>query len=130
MIRLQRVYDEHGSDPRAGTRFLVDRLWPRGRKKADLHLDGWLREVAPSTELRQWYGHHVERFDEFRSRYIRELDAHPDAWEPLLEAARHGRITLLHGARDTEHNNATVLKDYLEARLKRPSRTKPRRTVH
>ncbi|WP_223641712.1 DUF488 domain-containing protein [Corallococcus sp. EGB] len=130
MIRLQRVYGEHRPDPRAGTRFLVDRLWPRGIKKVDLRLDGWPREVAPSTELRQWYAHNVERFDEFRSRYIHELDAHPDAWEPLLEAARHGRITLLHGARDTEHNNATVLKEYLEARLKHPSRKKPRHTVH
>ncbi|RKH91901.1 DUF488 family protein [Corallococcus sp. AB045] len=130
MIRLQRVYDEHGLDPRAGTRFLVDRLWPRGRKKVDLHLDGWPRDVGPSTELRRWFAHDVARWDEFRRRYTRELDAHHDAWEPLLEAARQGRVTLLYGARDTEHNNAVVLKDYLEARLKRSARTKPRRTVH
>ncbi|MBJ6760656.1 DUF488 family protein [Myxococcaceae bacterium JPH2] len=130
MIQVQRVYGEQGADARTGTRFLVDRLWPRGVKKTDLRLDGWPRDVGPSTELRRWFAHDVERWDEFRRRYTRELDAHHDAWEPLLEAARHGRVTLLYGARDTEHNNAVVLKDYLEARLKRSARTKSHRTVH
>src|SRR6185437_16873383 len=84
MIRIKRTYE-----PRArgdGGRILVERLWPRGMKKADLHADAWMKDVAPSTELRQWFGHEVERWDEFRRRYQRELNAKPDSWAPVLEA--------------------------------------------
>lgn len=97
----------------AGAVFLVDRVWPRGVRKDDLDMDGWLRDVAPSDDLRRWFGHRPERFEEFRDRYRRELDERPDALRPLLEAARRGRVTLLYGARDTEHNQAVVLRDYL-----------------
>jgi uncharacterized protein YeaO (DUF488 family) len=107
--------------PGSARRFLVDRVWPRGVRKDDLHLEGWLREVAPSAELRRWFGHDPARWEEFRRRYTAELDARPDAWWPLLEAARAGDVVLLFGARDAEHNNAVVLRDYLVPRL-RPSR--------
>lgn len=112
MIRVKRVYDP--PDPDDGQRFLVERLWPRGVKKEALALDGWLREVAPSDGLRRWFGHDPAKWEEFRRRYFQELDARPEAVRPLLEAARRGNVTLLFSARDTAHNNAVVLRDYLE----------------
>lgn len=115
MIRIRRVYDPQQQDE--GARYLVDRLWPRGIRKESLHLEGWLREVAPSAELRRWFGHDPERWEEFRRRYASELDANPDTWRPLLEAARGGTTTLLYAAKDTEHNDAVALRSYLQARL-------------
>ena len=112
MIRLKRVYEP--TDPDDGRRFLVERLWPRGTKKEALSLDGWLKDVAPSDGLRRWFGHDPARWSEFRRRYATELDARPDAWRPILLAARDGPVTLLFSARDTEHNNAVALKSYLE----------------
>ncbi|HEX2314000.1 MAG TPA: DUF488 family protein [Thermomonospora sp.] len=114
MIEVRRVYDP---PPGRGAVFLVDRMWPRGRRKEDLRLDGWARDAAPSTELRRWFGHRPERFAEFAERYRRELDGNPDAVRPLLEAARSGPVTLLYAAKDTEHNQAVVLRDYLTERL-------------
>ncbi|NRQ39888.1 DUF488 family protein [Nonomuraea sp. NN258] len=113
-IEIQRVYDHR--DP-TGAVFLVDRMWPRGVRKDDLPLDGWPRDVAPSTELRQWFGHRPERFEAFAERYRRELDGHREELEPLLAAARRGTVTLLYGAKDTEHNQAVVLRDYLREQL-------------
>ena len=115
-ISIKRVYGEPVQD--GSTRFLVDRLWPRGIKKEDLPVDGWLKEVAPTDELRHWFGHAPARWSEFRSRYQAELDANPAAWQPILAAARKGPVTLLFGARDEEHNQAVVLRDYLAPRLK------------
>jgi uncharacterized protein YeaO (DUF488 family) len=109
------VHDADGAGP--GRRFLVDRLWPRGVRKDALPLDGWLRDVAPSAELRRWFGHDVERWPEFRRRYLAELEEAPDAVRPLLEAAREGDVTLLYAARDAEHNNAVVLREHLLATL-------------
>ena len=114
-IRVVRVQDAHTAE--AGRRFLVDRLWPRGVRKESLALDGWLRDVAPSDELRKWFGHDVERWPEFRRRYLAELAAAPDAVRPLLDAAREGDVTLLYAARDAEHNNAVVLREHLLATL-------------
>ncbi len=115
MIQTKRVYDHPSPD---GTRrFLVDRVWPRGIKKEELHLDAWLRDVAPSNELRKWFGHDPAKWEEFRRRYAAELDTEPTAWQPLLDAARQGEVTLLYGARDTEHNQAVALKEYLEKHL-------------
>ena len=114
MIRLKRSYD-----PRAladGRRILVERLWPRGMKKSALEADAWLKEVAPSTELREWFGHRVERWDEFRRRYRKELNDKPDAWAPILDASRRGTVTLLYSAHDVLHNGALVLRDYLVER--------------
>ncbi len=114
-IDVQRVYDER---PRhRGRRFLVDRLWPRGIRKADLPLDGWLRDVAPSDELRRWFGHDPTRWSEFVRRYRDELDHHPEAWKPLRDAAKRGSVILLFGAKDEEHNNAIALQQYLLEKL-------------
>ena len=113
-IDVQRVYDQ---PLHRGRRFLVDRLWPRGVRKADLPLAGWLKDVAPSDGLRRWFGHDPERWREFSKRYREELDEHPDAWKPLLGAAKHGRVVLLYGAKDEEHNNAVALRRYLERKL-------------
>lgn len=115
MLRVKRVYEAPGSDD--GARYLVERLWPRGMKKENLIMDAWLKEVAPSNDLRRWFGHDPAKWDEFQRRYWAELDANPSASKPLIEASRRGNVTLLYSARDTEHNNAIVLKSFLEKRL-------------
>ncbi len=117
MISLKRAYEPAARQD--GRRFLVERLWPRGIKKEALPLDGWLKDVAPSPELRRWFGHDPEKWREFQQRYGRELDSRPPAWEPLLAAARRGRVTLVFSSHDQEHNNAVVLKNYLEKKLAR-----------
>lgn len=114
-IDIARAYDALGQDGRV--RFLVDRMWPRGVTKETLRLAAWLREVAPSTELRRWFGHEPERWQEFQQRYRAELDANPQAWQPIVDAAERGPVTLLFGARDREHNQAVVLRDYLLHKL-------------
>jgi uncharacterized protein YeaO (DUF488 family) len=115
-IRFHRAYDD--ASPEDGTRVLVDRLWPRGLRKDDAHFDAWLREVAPSTELRRWYGHDPQRFDEFRERYLAELrdTEHQQALGELDELARKGRITLLTATRDLDHSQAAVLAGQLSHR--------------
>ncbi|RKP50681.1 DUF488 domain-containing protein [Trinickia fusca] len=114
-IDIARAYDPPGDDD--GARYLVDRMWPRGVTKESLRIEAWLREVAPSTELRRWFGHDPERWDAFIERYRAELDDNVEAWQPLAEAARHGRLTLVYGARDREHNQAVALRDYLQEKL-------------
>lgn len=106
-IQLARVYD---APPEGGRVVLVERLWPRGVRRADLHVDAWLKDVAPSTELRKWFAHDPDKWGEFRDRYFAELDAHPDAWQPLLLDVP---VTLLFSSRDRVHNNAVALRDYL-----------------
>jgi uncharacterized protein YeaO (DUF488 family) len=135
MIEALRVYDS--PRPKAGakksSRYLVERLWPRGMKKESLQLDAWLKDVAPSNDLRHWYGHKLERWPEFRRRYLAELRANfaaqkrppgrrlvePGGLAALLEATRRGDVTLLYSARDSEHNSAVVLRDFLMSKLKR-----------
>ena len=114
-IDIARAYDLLGQDGRV--RFLVDRMWPRGVTKDTLRLEAWLRDVAPSTALRRWFGHDPERWEEFRERYHAELDAHPQAWQPLVDAAERSPVVLLFGARDREHNQAVVLREYLLHKL-------------
>ncbi|MTD53159.1 DUF488 domain-containing protein [Amycolatopsis pithecellobii] len=112
-IAYRRIYDEPGHSD--GVRVLVDRVWPRGMRKEDAHLDEWLREVAPSTELRRWYGHDPERFAEFRRRYLAEL-RDPSRREPaqrLHSLARTRNLTLLTATRDVEHSQAAVLAQWL-----------------
>ncbi len=112
-IALWRVYD---GDPPPGPAYLVERLWPRGVRKEALPIDGWLRDVAPSAELRQWFGHDPAKWAEFHRRYFAELDAHPEAWRALADAVAAGPVTLVYSSRDREHNNAVALRDYLRLR--------------
>jgi len=115
MIKLRRTYDE--PQPDSGPRFLVDRLWPRGIKNEALDMDDWLKAVAPSDDLRHWFGHDPDKWPEFQKRYFAELDDNPVAWQPILDAARQGNVTLLYSAKDMAHNNAVALKAYLEKEL-------------
>jgi len=116
-IRLARAYDEPSPDD--GYRVLVDRLWPRGRTKEELRLDAWERELGPSDELRRWFGHDPARWDEFQTRYRAELAAPEKVrlLDELAARAREGRLTIIFGARDTEHNQARVVANEIEARL-------------
>lgn len=115
MIRTKRVYDlAERSD---GSRFLVDHLWPRGLKKEALQVEQWIKLVSPSNRLRDWFGHDPAKWKEFQHRYFAELDEKPDTWKTLLEAARIKDVTLVFSARDTEHNNAVALRNYLEGKL-------------
>ena len=112
MITVKRVYEP--PTPEDGTRFLVERLWPRGIKKASLQLDAWLKDVAPSAALRRWFGHDPAKWEAFQRRYFAELDDKSETLQPLIEATQRGDVTLLYSARDTAHNNAVALKLYLE----------------
>jgi len=123
MIRVKRTYDLPARGD--GWRVLVERLWPRGMKKEALAADAWLKEVAPSTELRKWFNHRVDRWEEFQHRYRDELKKNPDAWRPILDAGRRGAVTLLYSAHDTVHNGALVLRDYLMERNAKPRSPRP-----
>jgi uncharacterized protein YeaO (DUF488 family) len=115
MFKIKRVYERAEADD--GVRFLVERLWPRGMKKEQLKMKAWLKEVAPSPDLRSWYGHDPVKWEEFQQRYRAELEADPDAWARILAEARRGDVTLLYSARDTEHNSAPLLKEFLEEKI-------------
>ena len=110
-VRLKRAYQPAGPDD--GHRVLVDRLWPRGVKKADAGVDLWMKELAPSTQLRKWFGHDATRWPEFRRRYKLEIREHSDQLEKLRAMARNGPITLVYAAHDEAHNDAVVLRDLL-----------------
>lgn len=117
VIQLKRAYED--AEPADGVRILVERLWPRGVSKHNARVDAWPKDLAPSTELRQWYNHVVERWPEFRDRYAEELAA-PEkqaALKDLAEKARHGPVTFVFAAKDTEHNGAVVLKETIEGRF-------------
>jgi uncharacterized protein YeaO (DUF488 family) len=119
MVKLKRVYDPVSRTD--GTRFLVERLWPRGLSKERLHATAWLKEVGPSTELRQWFNHDPLKWTRFRTRYFRELDSQPDAWRPLVTAAKRGMVTLLYSSHDEKHTNAIALQEYLRAKARTAS---------
>lgn len=108
---MKRAYEPASRDD--GTRVLVDRVWPRGLTKAKAAIDQWMKDVAPSTELRQWFGHDPERWTEFRRRYRAELARRPDLLKELRAIARDGRLTLVYSARDEQHNQAVVLRERL-----------------
>lgn len=114
MLKIKRVYETATDDD--GRRFLVERLWPRGMKKEALKMDAWLKEVAPSNDLRRWFGHDPAKWDEFQQRYRAELAGNPAAWTPIMQALQEGDVTLLYSAHDTEHNNARALQAFLEQR--------------
>jgi len=115
MIKLKRAYEPATGDD--GARFLVERLWPRGVRKTRLKLDGWLKDVAPSANLRKWFSHDPKKWPGFRQRYFTELRARRAAWRPLLTAARRGRVTFVYAAHDAERNGAVALKAFLDRRL-------------
>ncbi|GAB4819449.1 hypothetical protein N2152v2_006495 [Parachlorella kessleri] len=111
-LAVKRAYEHvHESD---GRRVLVDRLWPRGLKKGRAQVDTWVKDAAPSTELHKWFGHNPARWGTFQERYVEELHANPQAWQPIFQEARQGKVTLLYGAKDVEHNQAVVLLKFLQ----------------
>ena len=112
MIRIKRVYEP--PSPEDGVRILIDRLWPRGLTKSAAHVDLWLKEVAPSHELRQWYHHDVDRYSEFVERYRAELQPKRAELGAILERSRKGTVTLLFGARESSHSNASALLELLQ----------------
>jgi len=118
-IRIKRVYDP--ADPNDGVRVLVDRVWPRGLRKEAVGADLWLKDVAPSTSLRTWFGHDPAKWEAFKARYFAELADQAGAVAQLLDAAANGTVTLLYSARDTEHNQAVALKEYLLLRAAGPA---------
>lgn len=114
-VWIRRAYDEPTRND--GHRVLIDGLWPRGVSKEEARVDEWMRDIAPSSALRKWFGHDPVRWEEFRERYRSELEEHPELVDRLVGRARHGRITLVFGARDVEHSNARVVQQLVEERL-------------
>jgi uncharacterized protein YeaO (DUF488 family) len=114
-LKLKRVYEAPDKDD--GLRILVDRLWPRGLTKEKAKVDLWLKEIAPSTELRKWFGHDPKKWRKFSARYRTELKHHEDQLHLLMSKAKEGTVTLIYGARDQQHNEALVLKNFLESAL-------------
>lgn len=112
MVKVKRIYDDY--DPEDGYRVLVDRLWPRGVSKEKAHVDLWMRDIAPSTELRKWFRHDTQKWDEFTAQYTKEIKENTGQLEELNKILReHATVTFLYAARDTEHNDAVVLKQVL-----------------
>ena len=124
-VRLKRAYDAPA--PTDGCRVLIDRLWPRGVSRARARLDGWEKDLAPSADLRQWFGHDPERFEEFRRRYVEELRRQRPRLTALRRRARDGTLTLVYSAHDSEHNDAVVLAEVLRRGL--PVRREPGPTL-
>jgi uncharacterized protein YeaO (DUF488 family) len=115
-VNIKRAYEPYSAED--GHRVLVDRIWPRGLSKPDLRIDEWMRDVAPSTGLRRWFGHDAVKWDEFVRRYREELDAIPDQLGALASLAAEGNLTLVYGAKDKEHNQAVVLRSVIEEKVK------------
>ncbi len=113
-VKLKRAYEPASSDD--GTRILIDRLWPRGVKKTDAAIDQWVKDIAPSTALRKWFGHDTDRWAEFRRRYAAEVHQHPEQLSRLRGLARKGPITLVFSAHDEDHNDAVALRNFLLGR--------------
>ena len=110
-IQIKRIYEDASTND--GIRILVDRIWPRGVSKEEAHLDGWMKEIAPSSELRKWFGHKEDLFQEFSKKYETELKNKPDLVKELQEKADKKRLTLLYGAKDETYNQAVVLMNFL-----------------
>ncbi len=111
MVNVKRIYDPASSQD--GKRIYIDRLWPRGLKKSDALFDEWLKEISPSNELRKWFGHDPAKWEEFKKRYKKELGDKKEMLDKLKKEAKHQKITLLYSAKETEHNNAVAMKEFL-----------------
>ena len=122
MIKIKRVYEPPSHDD--GKRILIDRLWPRGLKKEDAHIDEWLKEVAPSNELRKWFDHDPDKWGEFKKRFFTELHGKQGVVDGIISAARKGTVTLLFGSKEERFNNAVALQEYIESRVKASERKK------
>jgi uncharacterized protein YeaO (DUF488 family) len=122
MIKIKRVYDPPAPDD--GKRILIDRLWPRGIKKADMRADEWLKEIAPSNELRQWFNHDPNKWGEFKKRFFTELRGKQDVVDGIIGAARKGAVTLLFGSKEERFNNAVALKEYIDTKMNASARKK------
>lgn len=114
-FQIKRIYESPSDDD--GYRILVDRLWPRGVSKEDAQLDEWLKEIAPSSELRQWFDHEPDKFDSFRTRYEAELSDKEELINKLIDKAGEQTVTLLYAAKDETHNHAVVLKEFLQSHV-------------
>ena len=117
MIQLKRIYEQ--SSDKDGLRVLVDKLWPRGLRKNEVRLDIWLKEIAPDEELRKWFSHDPDKWEEFRKCYLKELEQNEEYVQKLIEKAKETDLTLLYAAKNERFNNAIVLKEYIESRLKK-----------
>jgi uncharacterized protein YeaO (DUF488 family) len=115
MIRTERIYNAPTGE---GFRILVDRLWPRGLRKDEVKVDLWLKDIAPSKELRKWFGHDPDKWNEFKMRFFQELNQKKELIDQIIPKARENNITQLYGAKDEKHNNAIALKEYIEAKMK------------
>jgi uncharacterized protein YeaO (DUF488 family) len=122
MIKIKRVYDHPSKGD--GKRILIDRLWPRGLKKEDAHIDEWMKVIAPSNQLRKWFNHDPKKWDEFKSRFFTELRGNREIVEGIINAARKGTVTLLFGSKEERFNNAVALKEYIDARMHASEREK------
>jgi uncharacterized protein YeaO (DUF488 family) len=111
MLKIKRIYDP--ASPEDCRRIYVDPLWPRGMKKEEVKIDEWLKDLAPSDALRKWFGHDPLKYEEFKKRYVKELEQHTDVLETIKKQARRGTVTRLFSAKDVEHSNATMLKEVL-----------------
>lgn len=115
-VGLKRAYDKPSADD--GYRILVDRVWPRGISKDDAKIDKWLKDIAPTKELRKWFGHDAEKWPEFKKRYFRQLEERSEAVDEVKQRAGEKTVTLVYAAKDEDHNNAVALKEYLESQNK------------
>jgi uncharacterized protein YeaO (DUF488 family) len=122
LIKIKRIYEKPSKDD--GKRILIDRLWPRGLKKEDASIDQWIKEIAPSNELRKWFNHDPNRWDEFKNRFFAELRGEREFIEGIIDMARKGRVTLLFGSKEERFNNAVALKEYLKKRMDASERKK------
>ena len=114
MIKIKRVYDQPSKND--GKRVLIDRLWPRGLRKEDARIDEWMKEVAPSNELRKWFNHDPDKWSEFKKRFFTELQGQQEKVEEIISLARKGTVTFLYGSKEERFNNAVALKEYIEKR--------------
>ena len=122
MLKIKRVYEAPSRDD--GKRILIDRLWPRGLRKEDAHIDEWIKEIAPSTNLRKWFNHDPGKWGEFKKKFFTELLGKQEAVEEILRTARKGTVTLLFGSKEERYNNAAALKEYLDSRMRAAERKK------